>query len=110
MSSDFKKMHIIFCSISVWLTWKMTKFVHELLLHVVVVMARVMLWMGVLVVLVVLMVLSVRVLVVGGLCSFLWFRFGRLRSPSGPDPVAGQPHVSCQGLGSSRAVINSVSV
>lgn len=37
----------------------MTKFVHELLLHVVVVMARVMLWMGVLVVLTVLMVLSV---------------------------------------------------
>lgn len=91
----------------------MTKFVHELLLHVVVVVARVMLWVGVLVVLVVLvvlMVLSVRVLVVGGLCSFLWFRFGRLRSPSGPDPVAGQPHVSCQGLGNSRAVINSVSV
>lgn len=82
----------------------MTKFVHELLLHVVVVVARVMLWMGVLVVLVVLMVLSARVLVVGGLCSFLWFRFGRLRSPSGPDPVAGQPHVSCQGLGSRRAV------
>lgn len=82
----------------------MTKFVHELLLHVVVVMARVMLWMGVLV------VFSVRVLVVGGLCSFLRFRFGCLRSPSGPDPVTGQPHVSCQGLGSSRAVINSVSV
>lgn len=85
----------------------MTKFVHELLLHVVVVVARVMLRVGVLVVL---MVLSARVLVVGGLCSFLWFRFGHLRSPSGPDPVAGQPHVSCQGLGNGRAVINSVSV
>lgn len=89
-----------------WLTWKMAEFIHELLLHVLVVMARVMLRVRVLVVLV---VLSVRVLVMGGFRPFLRLRFGRLGGPPDPDAVAGQPHVGCDdGEGSRGGVINSV--
>lgn len=81
-----------------WLTWKMTKVVHELFLHVVVVVAGVMFWMGVL------MVFRMGVLMMNGLCSFLWLRFRRLRSPPGPDPGTGQPHVSCQNIGISAVI------
>lgn len=86
----------------------MAEFIHELLLHVLVVMAGVMLRVRVLVVLV---VLRVRVLVMGGLRPFLRLRFGRLGGPPHPDAVAGQPHVGCDDSRRSRGVvINSVLV
>lgn len=72
------------------LTWQMTEFIHELVLHMVVVMARVMFCVGVLV------VFCVRVLMMNGLCCFLWLWFRWLCSPPGPDPHAPQSHVSCQ--------------
>lgn len=68
----------------------MTKFIHELLLHVVVVVAGVMFWMGVL------MVFCMGVLMMNWLCCFLWLWFGWLRSPPGPDPRTAHPHVSCK--------------
>lgn len=94
------------CSVPRRLTWKMAEFIHELLLHVLVVMARVVLRVGVLVVLV---VLGVRVLVMSGLRPFLRLCFRGLGGPPHPDAVAGQPHVGCDDSGRSRgAVINSV--
>lgn len=90
------------------LTWKVAEFIHELLLHVLEVMARVVLRVRVLVVLMVLSVLSVRVLVMGGFCPFLRLRFGRLGSPPDPEAVSGQPHDGCEdGGGSMAVVINS---
>ena len=79
-------------NISDWLTWQMIKLIHELLLHVVEVVAGVMLWMGVF------MRFRMGVLMMNGLCCFLGLRFGGFCSPSGPDPSAGQPHVSCQNV------------
>lgn len=69
---------------------QMIEFIHEFLLHVVVVVvAGVMFRMGVFV------GLRVGVLMMPGLCVLLWFRFGRLCGPPAPDPSVGQPHVSC---------------
>lgn len=71
----------------------MTKFIHELVFHVVVVMAGVMFCVGVL------MVFWVRVLMMNWLCCFLWLWFRRLCSPPGPGSSADHPHVSCQNRG-----------
>lgn len=69
----------------------MTEFIHELLLHVVVVVvAGVMFRM--------LVVFHVGVLVMSGLHIFLWLWFRRLRGPKGSDPDTGQPHVGCQNV------------
>ena len=72
------------------LTWQMTQFIHELLLHLVVVMARVMFCVRVFV------VLWLSVLMMSWLCCFLRFWFGWLSSPPDSDPIAAQPHAGCQ--------------
>lgn len=65
-------------------------FIHELVLHVAVVMARVMFWMGGLV------MFWMGVLMVNRLCCFLRLRFQWLCGPLGPDHHADQPHVGCE--------------
>lgn len=69
----------------------MAQLIHELLLHVVVVVARVVFCMWVFV-----MMLGMSGLMVSGLGGFLGFWFCWLGRPPGSDPVSEKPHVSCQ--------------
>lgn len=69
----------------------MTELIHELLLHVVVVLvAGVMFRM--------LVVVHVGLPMMSGFHFFLRLWFRRLRGPKGSDPDTGQPHVGCQNV------------